>query len=196
MKLRSFAPLAVLAVALGLSVACTPVPCPAAEGAPELAASHAGPVLAAVPAPAPALTNAVLGVVDRTVWPLLGAFVTTLLSLALSKLSKKWGGDVLRQQHDLLEAVAMQGLSYAEERAAAALKHKGVTLGGSDRLNLALDHILATVPAVSRTQATAVVESLLARTFGVGATGDKEIGLGVVSALVPEPAAAPAAAVG
>lgn len=161
--------LALVALVLGLAVACSctpPIPCPAADLPAAIAASQPAA------APAPALTDAVLGMVDRTVWPLLGAFVTTLLSLVLSKLSKKWGGDVLRQQHDLLEAVALQGLSYAEERAAAALKHHGVKLAGGDRMGLALEHVLAAVPAVSQNQARAVVESLLARTRGIGATGD------------------------
>lgn len=130
---------------------------------------------AVAPAAPSGLTQGVLDLLNQVLFPVFGGFFLALLSLAVKKLSAKLGNDILVQNQQLLEAVALQGLSWAEERAAAALKHKGLTLTGSDKMDMALGHVLSSLPAVPQERARAVIESLLARTVGVGSTGKEAL---------------------
>jgi ABC-type phosphate transport system ATPase subunit len=53
------------------------------------------------------------------------------------------------------------------------VKESGVSLPGGDKLNMAVARIMAQSPEISQDRAEELVESILARLKGAGATGDK-----------------------
>jgi hypothetical protein len=132
-----------------------------------------------------------------TVFPLLAAGIVGLVGWAFRKLAVKWHMEGLLVHQDLVEKAALQGISLAEERAAAMVKNSlAQKLTGREKLALAIGHVTSVVPNVSIDQATNIVKALLARIPGVGATGDSAVaspgnilgGFALGRLDVPEPA--------
>jgi len=126
---------------------------------------------AATPAavsPAPAALATFL---RDSVFPLLSALLLGLLAIPLHWMGNKFKIDYLLQKDNAIERLAFQGISLAEEMAAKRVGAM-VALTGSEKLDVAVSHILSAMPAVSKEQAERIVESLLAQIPGVGATKD------------------------
>lgn len=123
---------------------------------------------AAVPAvsPAPAALAAFL---RDSVFPLISAALLGLLAIPLHWLGNKFKIDYLLQKDNAIERLAFQGISLAEEMAAKLVGSKSA-LTGNEKLDIAVSHILAAMPKVSKEQAERIVEALLAQIPGVGAT--------------------------
>jgi hypothetical protein len=128
------------------------------------AADPAAP--AASPAPAALATF-----LRDSVFPLISAALLGLLAIPLHWLGNKFKIDYLLQKDNAIERLAFQGISLAEEMAAKRVGDMAA-LTGSEKLDVAVSHILAAMPAVSKEQAERIVEALLAQIPGVGATKD------------------------
>ena len=133
--------------------------------------SGCAPVFAADPAPA--ATNpapaALAAFLRDSVFPVIGAFLMGVVSIFLNRLGTKFKIEALTQRDNFLERLAHQGIALAEEKAAQYIGSRG-SLTGRDKLDIAVAHVLAYVPKVGEAQARHIVESLLARIPGVGAT--------------------------
>ena len=111
-----------------------------------------------------------------TVFPLVTALVVGLVSLLIKRLATKYKLEGLLKHQELIEKLATQGITKAEEYAVAFINAKGgIKLSSDGKLNLAIEHIMKAMPKVSEQQATDIVHSMLARLSGVGATGDTAI---------------------
>ena len=115
--------------------------------------------------------SAVAAFLQATVFPVLTALFMGIVAVFLKKLGEKFGIDALTQKNNILERLAMQGITLAEERAAQLVGSRAA-LTGNQKLDVAVGHILNFMPKVSPDQAAALVESLLAQISGVGATKD------------------------
>lgn len=126
----------------------------------------ADPVTTPAASPAPAALATFL---RDSVFPLISAALLGLLAIPLHWLGNKFKIDYLLQKDNAIERLAFQGISLAEEM--AAKKVEGLDkLTGSEKLDIAVSHILAAMPSVSNEQAERIVEALLAQIPGVGAT--------------------------
>lgn len=128
--------------------------------------------IAAEPAAAPAVSPAPAALATflrDSVFPLISAALLGLLAIPLHWLGNKFKIDYLLQKDNAIERLAFQGISLAEEMAAKRVGDMK-TLTGSEKLDVAVSHILAAMPAVSKEQAERIVEALLAQIPGVGAT--------------------------
>lgn len=141
------------------------VACPLAFAA-EMLPAHALPV-AAVDSP-------VALFLQQTVFPIVTAFFMGIVSLFLTKLGAKYGIESLGQKNNLLERLAYQGITKAEELAAQYAGSR-MALTGKDKLSIAVKHILGVMPKVTEEQAASMVHALLAQTPGVGALKDTAI---------------------
>ncbi len=126
----------------------------------------ADPVATPAASPAPAALAAFL---RDSVFPLITAALLGLLAIPLHWLGNKFKIDYLLQKDNAITRLAFQGISLAEEMAAKRVENMA-KLTGSEKLDVAVSHILAAMPAVSKEQAERIVESLLAQIPGVGAT--------------------------
>lgn len=126
----------------------------------------ADPAVAPAVSPAPAALATFL---RDSVFPLISAALLGLLAIPLHWLGNKFKIDYLLQKDNAIERLAFQGISLAEEMAAKRVGAMAA-LTGSEKLDVAVSHILAAMPAVSKEQAERIVESLLAQIPGVGAT--------------------------
>ena len=106
------------------------------------------------------------------VFPLLGAVVLTLGTLALNKLRQKYGLELSEKTRQSLNEIALDAIRYAEEAAAKSVKNK-TQLTGKQKLDEALIFFMSHTPKVNREQAQAIIESQLAR-IGAGASSSKE----------------------
>ncbi len=106
-----------------------------------------------------------------TVSPVITALFMGLVALFLRKLGEKYHIDTLTQKNNILERLALQGITLAEEKA-AQLAGSRAALTGNQKLDVAVSHVLTFMPKISPNQAEALVESLLAQISGVGATKD------------------------
>lgn len=129
-----------------------------------------GAVAMAADTPAVSPAPAALAVFLRdSVFPLISAALLGLLAIPLHWLGNKFKIDYLLQKDNAIERLAFQGISLAEEMAAKRIGEMAA-LTGSEKLDVAVSHILAAMPAVSKEQAERIVEALLAQIPGVGAT--------------------------
>lgn len=126
------------------------------------AADPAAPVVS----PAPAALATFL---RESVFPLISAVLLGLLAIPLHWLGNRFKIDYLLQKDNAIERLAFQGISLAEEMAAKRVDGMA-WLTGREKLDVAVSHILAAMPAVSKEQAERIVEALLAQIPGVGAT--------------------------
>lgn len=106
-----------------------------------------------------------------TIFPVLTALFMGLVAVFLKKLGEKFGIDTLSQKNNILERLALQGITLAEEKAAQLIGSRAA-LTGNQKLDVAVGHILTFMPKISPSQAGALVESMLAQISGVGATKD------------------------
>ena len=121
-----------------------------------------------------------------TVFPVITALFMGLVAVCLRKLGEKFHIDALSQQNNILERLALQGITLAEERAAQLVGSKSA-LTGNQKLDVAVSHVLTFMPKISPTQAGALVESMLAQISGVGATKDAAFAPGPGSAVAVSP---------
>jgi hypothetical protein len=140
----------------------------------------ADPVAPVAASPAPA---ALAGFLRDTVFPIISAILMGFLSVFLARLGAKYKIDALTQKNNFVEQIAMQGISLAEEKGAQLIGSKA-QLTGNDKMDIAIAHVLTALPKIPPAQVQSIVNGLLARIPGVGATGDKALAL-------PLPAAAP-----
>ena len=110
-----------------------------------------------------------------TVFPLVTALVVGLVSLLIKRLATKYKLEGLLKHQELIEKLATQGITKAEELAVSYVKTKQPELSSGNKLTVAIEHIMKAMPKVSEQQATDIVHSMLARLSGVGATGDTAI---------------------
>jgi hypothetical protein len=124
----------------------------------------------------PQLGDALAKFFVNTVMPVIAALVLGLLSVLIQKISKKLGTDILIRNQELIESLALKGISYAEEKAYLAIKNNS-HLQSDTKLKLAVAYVVDAMPATTPEQAQRIVESLLARVKGVGATGERAFSL-------------------
>lgn len=118
--------------------------------------------------------TALAGFLRDTIFPLVSALALGYLSLFLNRLGQKYKIEALTQKDNIVERLAFQGISLAEEKAAQLIGSKA-ELTGSQKLDLAIAHICNAMPKIKREQADAIVHALLAQSSGIGATGDKAV---------------------
>ncbi len=104
------------------------------------------------------------------VFPVLTAFLLGLLGIVLDKLRQKFNLQISGKQEERLELLAYQGITAVEELAADRVKNNLKTLTGREKLDIALAKLLSAIPEISEERARLVIESMIARTEGVGAT--------------------------
>jgi hypothetical protein len=143
----------------------------------------ADPVAPAAASPAPAALAAFL---RDSVFPIVGTALMGFLSVFLARLGAKYKIDALTQKNNFVEQIAFQGITLAEEKAAQLVGSKSA-LTGSDKMDIAIAHVITNMPKFSPAQAESIVNGLLARIPGVGATGAAALALPA-----PAPAAVPA----
>jgi hypothetical protein len=128
-----------------------------------------------VPAHAPAVADSTpadfVAFLNQSVFPVLSALLMGVVTPLIYRLGAKSKIDVLTKKGNFLEKIAFQGISLAEERAAQMVGSR-TTLTGSDKLDIAVSHVLSVMPSVTDAQATSMVHALLAQIPGLGATGD------------------------
>lgn len=121
------------------------------------------------------LGEALSGFMTGTVFPLVNAFLAALIGWAVLKIGKKYKIDALIGSEFLIQEAARKGIALAEEMAANRLKTSRITMTSSSKLNLAVAQVLKAAPKLTQIEAEGYVESILARTKGVGAIGDKAV---------------------
>lgn len=144
--------------------------------AATLSLAACGAVLAAdTTAPAvPTAPQALAGFLNGVVFPLVTALFMGFLTVFLNRLGTKYKLESLTQRGNLVEQFAYQGITLAEEKASQLLGSKSA-LTGSDKLDIAIAHVLSMVPGISRDQADQVIHAILAQIPGIGATGDTAV---------------------
>lgn len=146
---------------------------------------------------AEAAAGSFVAMLNGTVFPVLAAALVWFVRLGVNKLAAKWHMEGLLAHQNLLEQVALQGISLAEEKAARFAKETlAQKLNGREKMSIAIEHVTNAVPNVTADQARNIVNALLARIPGVGATGDTAVpspgnilgGFALGRLDVPEPA--------
>jgi hypothetical protein len=141
-----------------LTVACVPV------FAADAISAHDPMVSTAAVSPFAAF-------LQQTLLPIASALVMALFTMLMNRLSQKWKIQALADQNSYLFKLAGQGIALAEERA-AKLANGVDKLIGSQKLDIAVGHVLAFAPKVSHQQAQDIVHSVLAMIPGAGATAE------------------------
>jgi hypothetical protein len=116
--------------------------------------------------------EAVVSFLHAVVFPVVSAFLLGMVGIIINKIRVKYNLDISAEQQANLEAYARQGIALAEEKAADFAKRKVATLTGSDKLDVAVAHILTALPKVTPDQADRMVHSVLGKISGIGASGD------------------------
>ncbi|GFO67899.1 hypothetical protein GMLC_14780 [Geomonas limicola] len=154
-----------------------------------------------LPAHAPAAVssgNVFTTFLQQSVFPIITALFMGAVSIFLNRLGQKYKVEALTQKNNIVEQLAYQGITKAEELAAKYAGSRAV-LSGQDKLSVAVNHILSVMPSVTREQAESMVHALLAQIPGLGASGDTAIErypmptAALAIPAVPEPESAPAA---
>lgn len=131
------------------------------------------PALAAdLSAPGIAPEGTWASVLIQYVLPPIAALLLGLSSIAIRWFGKKCKIDALTQENNYLESLAHQGISLAQERAAQYMAADRNKLTGQNKLSISTSYILATMPQITPERAQSIIESVLARTPGLGATGE------------------------
>ena len=105
-------------------------------------------------------------------FPVLGAILMIMLSLAARKLDKKLDTEIFTQHLDQMQAIAMDAASYAEENAATWAKNQEA-FTSNDVINTAVKYFLKRMPNVDQETAQEEIESILAG-LGYGAAGKRD----------------------
>lgn len=117
-------------------------------------------------------TDAIKDLLDKVVFPIFTGLILSLLSILIHRLSGKYKLDILTANQELIEKAALQGISLAEEKAAQVIQGK---IAGDTKLRIAIEHMQGVMPTITYGQARGVIEGMLARIPGVGATGEKVV---------------------
>lgn len=125
---------------------------------------------AAAAAQASPLGSAIKGVVSDTVIPLLVSLVGILGSIVLIKLKNKFNVQLAAETEAWINRQAENAVQMVAEKSAAMVKWDNVTIGSSDKLNMAIASLVTKVPKLTKDQADAYIHAALARIPGVGAT--------------------------
>ncbi len=115
------------------------------------------------------------GIIIQYVIPPIAALFLGLLTIAIRWFGIKFKIDALTQENNYLESLAHQGIALAQERAAQYVAADKNLLTGQNKLAIATGHILAAMPQITPQRAQSIIESVLARTPGLGATGDQVV---------------------
>lgn len=108
--------------------------------------------------------------------PALGAVIMAFVSaVILPKIAKKTDTEKAHAFNIAAEAAVWQGVAMAQEYSARIMKDKRVKIPGGEKMNMAVGHAMSSVPGLSRERASALVDSVLARTRGEGATGEEAL---------------------
>lgn len=118
------------------------------------------------------LSAAVADFLSAVVWPLVSAFIAAAAGWAAVWIGRKYKLAYLVENERRIEDAAYRGVAFAEETAAKLLKEKNIKVSSNEKLNMAVAEVLKSAPSVTREQAELIVESILARVFGAGASGD------------------------
>ena len=111
--------------------------------------------------------DAVKELLDKVVFPVFTGLILSLLSILLHRVSAKYKLDILTANQGLIEKAALQGIALAEEKAAKNIEFK---LSGNQKLAIAVDHMRDIIPTITVDQARNVIDGMLARIPGLGAT--------------------------
>lgn len=122
------------------------------------------------------LDEALLGFFTNTVMPLIAALVMGLAALALRWLGAKFKTDVFINNKAFIDAAVKDGIGLAEEWAAKKLKNTKNITTGKEKMDIAVASIIDAVPKLTLAKAQVLVDSMLARLPGVGASKDVNIG--------------------
>lgn len=128
-----------------------------------------------LPAHTPLAAPNTLGTfLQQSIFPIITALFMGIVSIFLDRLGKKYKVEALTKQNNIIEQLAYQGITKAEEIAAVYAGSKAA-FSGQDKLSVAVQHILSVMPKVSEDQAESIVHALLAQIPGLGASGDTAI---------------------
>lgn len=122
-----------------------------------------------IPAPASPGPAALVGFLQATVFPVLSALVMGIFTLFMNQLGQKWKIGALADKNNFLFTLAAQGVALAEERAAKFVGSVS-ELTGSQKLDIAVAHVLNFFPKIDPLRAQDIVHSVLAQIPGAGAT--------------------------
>lgn len=116
-------------------------------------------------------------VIDQLV-QLAGAVLAPLLVAVVVQVLRRIGLSVDAERKAMLEYFAKQAVLGVEERAAAWAKANisGRAMSGAEKMQAALEEVLARVPRVSREEAKAVIEAVLPQLHIGAAAGARELG--------------------
>jgi hypothetical protein len=115
--------------------------------------------------------DAVAGFLHAVVFPVLSALLLGLVGVVLNKVRQEYNLNISEAQQQWLEGLARQGISLAEEYAAAMVKERMIKITGKEKLDRAVGHVLSAAPTVPPEVAERLVHSMLGRIPGAGATG-------------------------
>ena len=106
------------------------------------------------------------------VFPVLGAILMIMLSLAARKLDKKFNTEIFTERLSQIKVVATDAASYAEEQAAKWAKNQ-VSFTENDVINKAMKYFLKRMPDIDQETAQEEIESVLAG-LGYGTAGKRD----------------------
>ena len=121
------------------------------------------------------LNDALIGIIQRDLMPLLIAFITSLVSLILLKVKKKLNLQVSAETEAWIQGQAEHAVQLVAEKAAARINAGQVKFTKNEKLDMAIAALIQKAPEVSRPQADQYIHAALSRMFGEGATGDKQV---------------------
>lgn len=127
----------------------------------------------AAPSPAP---SALATVLRESVFPLIGSLLMGVLTIFLQRVGARFKIEALTQKDNFITQLAYQGITLAEEKAAQYVGSKAA-LTGSQKLDIAVSHILSIMPKVPPARAEAITHAVLAQIPGTGATGNNAFSL-------------------
>ena len=111
-------------------------------------------------------------ILNKVVFPAIEGLMLAAIGLVIHRLQQKYKLDILTGNQELIEKAALQGISLAEEKAAQYAAGK---IGGDAKLQYAIEHVQSIIPTITTDQARNVIEGMLARIPGVGATKETAI---------------------
>lgn len=107
--------------------------------------------------------------------PILGAIVMAAATLALRALQKKTGIDIDAKTEAALRSAMRSAVLGAEEWAAAKLKAGDPKPDGAEKAARVIELVQLTYPKAKENELTSVLHEELARTKGLGATGNSYV---------------------
>jgi hypothetical protein len=119
--------------------------------------------------------DVIIHLINAIVAPITQAIVYIGITIGIGKLSKKWGIEREKLQLSYLQEIGRSAVAATEEWAVDNLKNNGGKIPSKDKLKNAVKIILSKVPDYSEDKAIELIQSILGKTEGIGATGAKKI---------------------